>query len=1142
MERVDPPVGYIGSETVIQIYGQHFLPAVGVDATGADPDFDADFDIRLVRPADEGEAFDESLPGAVLRSYENLEAVVPAGLDPGTYDVIVTGPTGASGRLINGFTASATQADHLALDSDLIVYEVREEAQIRIELQDRDGNRVFADEQVVVYVEAEDGEASPVFTNGSLNDQLPVGDLAIQGSLGPDGAATIGLTSTTPDQLTVVVTPSSTSSPLADGQLVVLFEPGDDISARLELPSTDFRATAGEPFPLQVVLVDQFGNEAPEASTSIVLRSSCSAWVEVVDVIGRATVSPTVTQATAPQTSCESEQIVSASGASGSSATFLVDPGPAARFDVVATPDTLTAGETPMQVVATPTDAFGNRAAWTGTPVIDDTVGGIGAFTCNVDELVVCDASPQVAGSGIRLTVDGQDGVTGTSDPYEVLPGAPTTLGIEVLSAPIIADNRAIVRLSVRDAFGNLVPGSAFATTAFAFFKDGVPIGCTELVSPDDRILYGCAIRDAAPAVVVRAELAGFSLSATAPPVQVINGVLATATVGVDRNAITAGESVGLDVRAFDAWGNPYVVQSDPVLTVTDALGGFGGTALTLDGAGVAAGSVAPTVAGVTQIDVSQGQTLLGSSVPITVDAAGPAELDLALADPWVWTTIPVPIAVRAIDAFGNPAVADGVVTLNSASGSATSSSLPLVAGEGIGTLTWSAPQFDERVVASGVGLTGALDGLLVVEDCGTGGPTAALDVATRTCGTAQTGDVTADLSGSTGGVTVVGLASDVGVAQGAPGLLTVPLSGWGPHDLTGLAVASDGCGAEIAATTWLGPDDGSVVGPVTLTADLQPLEAGVDRAVLTLSDARTCDGTPANGAAVRLRSDRGELGQLSALGDGLFATIDSSGASGASLDAATIVEGPTATVRANVDSGAVAGSLAIPITGDLLAPTLFSASPAGDTTGSVDTAILTFSEALDPGTVATSAFSLTGPSQARVQFATLQADGRTVELRLQSAVNADAGLWTLTVSPALTDLAGNPLDGGFDGGSSPLIVRFGASTPAVSAVSCTADVSRFRPDGDDGVGEQADQVTLVPSSASTPDTWMLSVYASDAALVRRERVDGASPSLTWDGRDQSGKIVDDGDWTVEIDARDTEDNLGGACSVTVTLANGEAP
>ncbi|MCO4773824.1 MAG: hypothetical protein KDA24_27580, partial [Deltaproteobacteria bacterium] len=834
MESVDPAVGFIGEETVVTIRGQQFYPSIDVDATGADPDVEQDFHVSLVLPTDEGGPLTVTLPGAVLDSYEQLTAVVPSGLEPNTYDVVVTGPTGRSGRLVNGYTASATQADHLSVESEFIVYEVYDEIQLGITLRNRDGGRVLADEQIVVYVEAADGTAAPQFSAGSLLDQTPLGPDAIQGRLGADGVATIGLTSTSPDQLTVTATPSDNESPLADGQLVVLFEPGSDVSARLDLPSDPFKATAGTPFPLEVVLVDQFGNEAPDAAATMVLRSTCSSWVDVVEVIGRATVSPNLTQATESDGSCVAERIDSVSGPAGSSAEFDVDPGAAARFDVIATPDTLTAGESQLQVVATPTDAFGNRTAWTGVPLLDDSLGGIGSFDCTVDALVVCSAEPQLAGPTITLTVDGQDGVTGVSSPYAVEAGTPTQMELTIAEDPVVADDPPIVEVLVRDVFGNAVDGSIFSAGAFEMFADGQPMSCTELVSPDERVLFRCPLRQAASDVEVRAVLSGFGLNAAAAPVDVINGALSTVFVTPDQLDLQAGDNLLVDLAGEDAWGNPYIVQTDPNILLQDSLGGFSPVALTLDSLGAAQTTVQPTIAGITTVDATQAGLPVGSSPAVTVRAGTASGLSLQLDSPWIWTGDPTPVTVVATDDFGNQASADGVVTLSSASGSAGDTALSLVEGAGAGSLTWTDSQFDERVDAAGLGLTGAQTGLLIVQDCGAPGPDAAIDADLRTCGVLEQGSINVSMSGSNAGsspLVLFGLASATDNALSVSADLSVGVTGWGDHALSGIAVATDGCAAQAATTGWLGPDDGSITGPVSLATALDPMQAGVDQA-----------------------------------------------------------------------------------------------------------------------------------------------------------------------------------------------------------------------------------------------------------------------------------------------------------------------
>ncbi|MCO4743409.1 MAG: hypothetical protein KC912_01385 [Proteobacteria bacterium] len=1150
MSGVEPAVGFVGEDTVIQISGANFYPLVDIDATGAATDVDGEFTVALVDPVgDDGAPLRFPLPGALLLDYEHLSAVVPAGLPALTYDVVVSGPSGASGGLTNGYTVSQTQADHLSVASAQIVYEVREEAQIAITLETRAGARVLADQEIVVYVEAVDGEVEPIFSPGSLEDQTPLGPTAIQGRLGVDGSATIGLTTASPEQVTVTATPTDTESVVADGQVVLLYEPGSDLSARIELPSENFRATAGTPFPVTVVLVDQFGNDAPDGAASLVLSSSCSSWVEVVDVIGRATVSAELFTATVPGSSCEEERISVVGGLSGSSEPLQVLPGPASRFDVVATPSTVTAGESSLQVVATPTDAWGNDAAWSGSPVLTDSVGGLAGFDCVVDGLVVCTAQPLIAGADIELTVDGGDGVVGVSDPYTVLPGAPVSLSVKVIDDPVVADTPAAVQVRVHDVFSNELDGGGFAPDAFAISANGSRISCTPLVSPDLAAIYGCPLRTADSAVVLSVELVGFGLSGVAQSVAVINGALTDVALSPQQGVIPAGQDLAVDLMGHDAWGNPFIVGTDRTVDVADNLGGFSPTSVVLDGAGAAQVVVQPSVAGAMQIEASQGGVVLGSSTVVTVTPAAPTSLSIVLVDPWAWVGTPVDVAVRALDAFGNVADESGVVTVSSASGSAASTPISLVDGLGAGTLTWSSPHFDEQVDAAGLGLAGTVQGYLVVEDCGGSGPSAALEFATGhdgVCAVDQSGVAELSLASSAAGsrpLSTFAVRSERGAVIGGTSLVSIDLFDWGAHALVGLAAADDGCASEAAVTAWLGPDDGSPVGALMLSANLATVEAGVEQTTVQLSGALTCGGLAADGAAVRVRADRGAILGASALGTGLHTTIDAAGEGTFIADLSTAVEGPELLVSADVASGAARGSTVVGVSGDLQSPVVWDMSPRGLTAGSVDTLHLTLSEPIDEATVLTAHFDLVGPSSARVQFARLLADGRTIELSLQSAVDAGAGLWTLTLDPAVADLAGNGLDGLAQGSVSAFVGVFGPSTVEAPAVSsCGPSTVAFRPDGDDGLAEEADQVVFSVQAAAEPTLWRLSVFDATARLVRRSSFTptGAVEDLVWDGRDQSGAVVEDGAWTIEIDAEDADGNVGASCSQSVSVANRE--
>ena len=106
----------------------------------------------------------------------------------------------------------------------------------------------------------------------------------------------------------------------------------------------------------------------------------------------------------------------------------------------------------------------------------------------------------------------------------------------------------------------------------------------------------------------------------------------------------------------------------------------------------------------------------------------------------------------------------------------------------------------------------------------------------------------------------------------------------------------------------------------------------------------------------------------------------------------------------------------AIPVAGpDTAGPSVVSRSPTGDVTGSVDRMTLTFSEAIQDGSfTAADIVVLTGPGGAIVPTAVNKISPAQYEVVFpeQSAL----GSYTLTIGPAIVDLADNPMNQDGDG------------------------------------------------------------------------------------------------------------------------------
>lgn len=1131
-EAIDPTTGYAGEDTVVRITGTAFYPQLEVSTT-ADRTADVDGGFAVTLLDDTGTT--ASLEGVTLGSFTSLSAIVPAGLHPGVYDVLVTGPTGRSGALEDAFTVTSTRADRLDVDADDVVWTVHELATLTVTVVDPSGERILDDLEIEVSVEGDDVEGQVQFSSGSLEDQLTFGE-SIQGSVGSDGIAEVAFTVLSPQTVTVRAETTDGRSGIDAGTLKLQWDPGGERAVTLELPSDPYTAVAGVAFPVSISLVDQFGNLVTEDSEDIVLANSCGPLLlPIAGLSGTREIDVTATRATG--TTCEQDLLQSVVGPSGTSTAFRVDPGEAAELQVEVSPNEIIAGDQ-LNVLVTHVDAWGNTTRWAGDdPTFTDSLGGVDGWTCFGGETRFCQVRSIVAGGEIVL--EGQvDDLIGTSTPYRVSPDVPEAIALDTGAAPWVAGEPTVLLAAVYDVWGNPVPARLLDDDDLVVSDDLGEVSCERSgAGPAGEVRLECTLTTAGDRQL---EVSAPAWSVTSPSstVEVVNAALAVVEITPTVSPGTAGAPVPVELVGTDAWGNPYVVQTTATVDLTGD--GSAGSTVVLDAAGEATGSLVFTVAGPTEVVASQGGVTLGRA-PLTVEPAAPSTLDITVAEPWVWVDEAADVSVVARDAWGNRAAYDGAASVSTGSGAA-GIGLTLVAGAATGRMTWLAPVTGESLTAEAGSLAGTSASFAVVAGCahdapdldvtfGTGSPVACWDpVHAR-------GQLAVSLAGSTpgaGSLTGYAFATGTSVTYTTGTDAVLDLDAIGAHALRLLVVQSDGCGAEATIEAWVGEDDGDPVGPLVLSAATDPIDVLVGSTRVGVVGATDCAGDIAVGGVLRLRTDRGELTGLTATGTGLELSLDATGSGAAILDASSVSVGGPATVHAWAT--AASGELTVDMVGDARRPRVWSVDPRGDTLVNVDTVVMGFSEAI--GTASAADFSVTGPATVTVSDLVLVGD--TAWLTLTPPADGTLGLWTVTASQDLRDTSGLRLDGERTGLASDHVSRFGdipSTAPPVD--TCAVDLSRFRPDGDPGTGEESDEVQLSFSAASSPAEWVVTVWSADGELLRHEILDGSATGWSWDGRTDSEGVVDAGTYTLEVDADDGFGNRGGACSTTVQVDHG---
>jgi hypothetical protein len=1100
------------------------------------------------------------------------------------YDVRVTGPDGSMDLMGGGYRVTSTQADRLELTpvDERPVVTVFETVEVDLAVVDPEGAPLNLDLPVHLVVSAASGSASGLDITGNLTDLsvtfldpassagMADGGWWVQGRLPADGTARLALRSSSPVEL--VVQAETTEEGVSGDTTFLTWDAGSGYRVDVSVPFTaESPALAGQRFDVALTLRDEFGNvvEDPRFRTDAVLVDACGDLfpVAVPDLRGtRVLPSLRLRRATGGE-GCATQALQVILGSEvHRSEDFAVLPASAARFDVAVASTTVVAGQ-PQRATVQAVDAWGNAVFWSGRADrlrLTDTAGDVVVTGCAPgDNFVTCTFTPTDAESGVVLqVVDPDSTLVGYSQPYVVqaanLDHLTVTPDLADVGRGIRAGQPFGVVVRLRDEFGNDVPGERFVEGDVVVTDVDREEAHCDWLGPAERgeLLFRCTLFTADETVALQARSVGGPVArSTAFPV--INGELARVDLVPSRSTVPAGDTVSVVVSGLDAWGNLYKVHSSGRVDLEDLSGTWSAKVATLSTDGTTRIEGLFTQAGSTRIRALRSGVELGVSPEITVQAGRPSSLRVASRDPWSWRGLPSTFVVRAVDAWGNAADLDDTVTLSAASGGAVATEITLVDGAGTGVLTWSSVSTSEIVRArAATGLSGEKGDHLVVTSCSSSGPSLTLSFDGErdavACHDGVEASISASFSGSaqSGGKAPLRYALAVGYAPGVEGesvstsasdVIEVDIAAEGTVPLRALVVGDGACAVETTRTAWLGPDDGQPVGPIPVSLSKSTLASGRDTATLSVSGVTTCDGDPASKGRVYLRTNLGDISGATASGKGLRLTLDSSGDGSVTLDLVKTRTGGAGRVVAWAESGAAGGQAVFTATGDSQRPRVVEQNPRGFRSAEVSSVRLKFSEPLDRSSVVAGAFSVAGPSPVSVDGVTALSDSE-VEVRFSSALSTVTGKWTLTAASSLRDVAGNGLDGGWDGRSGDHTASFGkVSALAPDLTACGLLGSVIRPDGDDGRGAEADKVSAALSASRAASTWILEVYAADGRRVLLDRV-GASGSKTgtvvWDGRDQAGSVVANGEYDLVYYAENTDGTAGATCGQSVLVDN----
>ncbi len=1134
VRSITPAKGWTGEQTDVVIRGEHLLPLVSL---GAEEPVGGTFRAWLEGPegADEVEAVE--LSGVDRLDSSTLVAEVPANLEPGLYDLFVHTPAGLEARLDQGYRVTRTRADHLVFEATDAALDLGEFASVRLGVFAPDDSAVSADLLVEVVATSATDAAGVEFAAGQLGDQTELADgVGIRGTLGSDGQAGVLVRSTLADDV-ILTARAVEEGGVDEAELLLSWQPGALASLEITLPFTPFRAEAHVPFTVHLALRDAFGNPLPDVAARVSMSDDCDGLRRIVDLVGEADVEVVL------DTACEANHLT-VFNTSGEvvSLPFDVLAGEHVAYRVTAVPSTdVRAGVDAVLIIAEAVDAWGNLVRVQGGALsLTDSLSGLDPrSSCPelVDGIALCTTWLLRAGT---VTVDVADelGLSGRSNVVQVVPDTAASLEIVPASLDAIAGNELNVVVAVFDAFGNVVEIEPGGVDAVTFFDDTGTLSCSwSRPVGDGSHVFVCTITAATEADELGASVDRLGVQGTASErVRVHNAELSVVEIGVPVSA-TAGVPFALTFRGFDAYGNAYTRQSDPVLDLDDSTGTLAPTSATLGASGeiTTSGSITGASASA-RVRAAQFGVRLGTSAAFSVGSGAPASFRVSAA-PWVGVNEDLDVTATAIDSWGNDVSSySGTPSFSSTSGACGSDTAELVGGVAAVSLACGDVGVGERFTAADGTLSGESDLVDVVDFACTSGPVAELLLAGGTdpavclvAGVASV-DVDATTSSSTAGVQVYSFVDDEDTrVRNASGTGTYTWADAGPRYVQALVVDAVGCADETDGWAWLGVEDGEPTGPVEIAVSAAEVTTG---GIVTVSLlAHDCTGDLAVGQELLVRTDLGEpVGSSS--GSGLSVTLDAS-AAGTTLWSFPEGFAEEATFYAGTSSAGAYGEVGVTVTQDSARPHVLEVTPAGEWTEAVSEIVVTFDETMLESSL--SDVVLTGPDGAVELTASLSEN--VLVLTPAAPLDVVAGAYSLNIPSTVRDAAGNRLDGGWAGAAASAQFAFGDVRESLPSLGgCLAGASAFRPDGDDGAGSEADSAEITPVSSSSPTWWELRVSDAAGDRVRTLRTPGTAASITWDGRHDDGRVAVGGTYTLAVSAVDATENQALACSPSIAL------
>lgn len=874
-------------------------------------------------------------------------------------------------------------------------------------------------------------------------------------------------------------------------------------------------------------------------------------------------------------------------GTYGTSTSFDVQPGPPRRLVVeleeAGNDAVVTAGEL-FSVTVWQNDGLEHDVAIT-EPSLLELTNKTGTLACEPPEIrgayayfPTCRITGSNPRDAITATMQYESPLSGSSSNFEVMAGPPIRVSVEPPAPSPVAGTGFSVLIQLLDEFGNLcTEGTDGVAVNAQLTLGGDPVGVESALT----LLEGSAQLDtfaeqAASGYVVMAYVPALGIEGQSAPFEILPSSTAALLIQPCPTPAAcpwqAGVSGLVSVRAVDRYGNltpsfaqPLSLSSNLESTTFSAASSQwseGSLSLTVTLTRAGTGAVLTAVAGEQE----------GSSLPFEI-TPGPVQFVRWVNQPYVaWLGEPNVVEVQAQDAFGNLAVTEGGELRVSSSIAISTEASSEAPAKSI-TVAFTAGRWQAALYFATLGESNTL----VARYLSMSASTASFPVYTRDCESASTLSVTANNqpevavaclvsrpSSSPSAriefvATTTGTVADVvwdfgdGTGQAGKTLQRVTHDYWtaGRFHMRAYVVDPALCATATSLRVYTNEDNDMPVGPLTVAPTASTLLASGDstsaETTVTVT-AYDCQGDPASGTS--FLTIQPELGAVSTpdadeRSPGVQVKLDSrAGTTSFSYSVEEERFGGVARLVVAAVSGLADGEGQVTVLNDVVSPVVLETWPQGFLAEDVQELLVRFSEPLRGGAALQSpviqVYSQRLGSQT-VLARELEQDGTLLRLKLSEPLvlsDAEEELITVTLpssraGASITDLDGNRLDGNYSGVAEdegdPFVFQFGnrlRNAAVLKVAHCEPSTYQFSPDGQDGLGNEADLLAFDAAVEASVTFQTLGIRLIDSAtgeavawifwpmnlpeLVFTHRV-------VWDGTDLTGRVLPNGHYEPEL-------------------------